>query len=31
MCVKNIVDIVDKSRTKTSQTGDPLEINVVIV
>ena len=31
MCVKNNADIVDKSRTKTSQTGEPLKINVVIV
>ena len=31
MCVKNNVDIVDKSCTKISQTGEPLEINVDIV
>ena len=31
MCVKNNVDIVDKSCTKISQIGEPLEINVDIV
>ena len=31
MCVKNNVDIVDKSCTKISQNGEPLEINVDIV
>ena len=31
MCVKNNVDIVDKSCTKTSQNGEPLDFNVDIV
>ena len=31
MCVKTDVDIVDKSSTKASQTGEPLEINEDIV
>ena len=31
MCVKTNVDIVDKSCTKISQNGEPLEINVDIV
>ena len=31
MCVKNNVDIVDKSSTKTSQNGEPLDFNVDIV
>ena len=31
MCAKNDIDIAEKSSTTTSQTGEPLEINVDIV